>query len=125
MTTADVSQHWRKRARDSLTLARAAVEINDFADCLFHCHLAVEKCLKAEIMEKTQSPHPRIHSLAKLAAVLGNDWSADDQALFFFLSDFAVAARYDDPAWAQHTATAQTAQEWIERTEAFLSRMHV
>lgn len=125
VTTTEVVAHWRKRARDSLELARLAIEVSNYCDALFHCHLAVEKCLKAQIMETTKKPHPRIHGLPKLASILQNDWSKEDKELLSFLSDFAVAARYDDPAWAERVATAQNAEEWVARTDTFLSKNHV
>ena len=125
MTTTEVIAHWRKRARDSLEMAQHALEVGNYCDALFNCHLAVEKSLKADIMEKTRKPHPRIHSLADLAAVLQRKWSPEDKEIFFFLSEFAVAARYDDPAWAERVATAQNAGQWIPRVDAFLSRLHV
>jgi HEPN domain-containing protein len=88
---------------------------------LFDAQLAVEKALKAAIMEKTGEPHPKIHSLFALATILKEDWPAQEKELFDALSDFAVAARYDDPAWALTQATRPQTERWIRRTEAFLS----
>ena len=83
------------------------------------------EALKAEIMDKTGEPHPKVHALAQLALVLQKDWSEQDRELFDTLSDFAVAARYDDPAWAERFATAQNAEHWIKRAETFLAtHMH-
>jgi hypothetical protein len=36
------------------------------------------------------------------------------------LSEFAVAARYDDPAWAAQHATKTGSARWIARSEKFL-----
>lgn len=124
MTTSEVIAHWRKRARDSLQMAELALEVSNYSDALFHCHLAVEKFLKADIMEKTKKPHPRIHSLGNLALLLQDNWSEPDKELFVVLSDFVIAARYDDPAWAERVATAKNAEQWIARTDAFLSRLN-
>src|SRR2546428_741604 len=101
VTTADVIAHWRKGAKDALRLANHAAndEIYDLA--LSHGHRPVEKALKAAIMEKPANPHPKVHALARLATAYGEDWPQEDRELFDALSDFAVAARYDDPAWAE------------------------
>lgn len=122
VTESETIAHWRKGARDALRLAKLAASDELFELALFHCHLAVEKALKAAIMEKTAEPHPKVHALLRLALLLQSEWSAEDQELFDTLSDFAVAARYDDPAWAERYATAANAERWIDRTERFLSR---
>jgi HEPN domain-containing protein len=122
VTTADVIKHWRKGARDALRVARLASGDGAYELALFHCHLAVEKALKAAIMEKTRQPHPKVHDLGQLAQMLEASWPQGDRELFDTLSDFAVAARYDDPAWAERYATAQNAQTWIDRTSDFLTR---
>lgn len=89
----------------------------------FHCHLAVEKALKAAVMEKTGKPHPKIHELFPLATLLKEEWTVDERELFDALSDFAIAAQYDDPAWAEQQAQPETAGQWLRRTEAFLSSL--
>ncbi|MDO8648888.1 MAG: HEPN domain-containing protein [Candidatus Peregrinibacteria bacterium] len=121
MTTADVIKHWRKGAQDALDAAKLLEADAKYDLALFHCHLALEKALKAAVMERTKKPHPKIHRLLSLAKLLQEDWSIDDQELFDKLSDFAVAARYDDPAWAEQYATAENSQQWIRRTSQFLS----
>ena len=121
MTTAQVITHWRKGARDALRLAKHAADDGLYELALFHCHLCIEKALKAALMEKTGKPHPKVHALAQLATALHENWSKDDREMLDTLSDFAVAARYDDPAWAERFATAQNAQKWIVCAETFVS----
>ena len=122
MTTADVIKHWRKGAQGALRVATLACDDGAHELALFHCHLAVEKALKAAIMEKTAEPHPKVHNLGHLALLIQAEWPSADQDLFVTLSEFAVAARYDDPAWAERYATAENARVWIDRTADFLSR---
>jgi HEPN domain-containing protein len=123
VTTKDVIAHWRKGARNALRVATLACADGEHELALFHCHLAAEKALKAAVMEQTGKPHPKVHNLSRLATLLRDDWTAADRRLFTTLSEFAVAARYDDPAWADRFATARNAQRWIERTSGFLSRL--
>ena len=122
MTTDDVIAHWRKGAKDAPRLAALAVDNGVYELALFHCHLAVEKALKAAVMAHSRTPHPKVHALLRLASELGDDWSAEDREMFDTLSDFAIAARYDDPGWAQRFATAENARRWVSGTRAFLSR---
>jgi HEPN domain-containing protein len=124
VTDARIIGHWRKGAKDALRVAKLAAEDGAYELALFHCHLAVEKALKAAVMEKTGKPHPKVHNLSRLALLVREDWSDQDRELFTTLSEFAVAARYDDPTWADRYATAENARLWIERTDAFLSDSH-
>ena len=121
MTTKDVIAHWHKGAKSALRIAALAQKVGEHELALFHCHLAVEKALKAAIMERTGKPHPKVHNLSRLAPLLGDEWTEDERELFDALSAFAIAARYDDPAWALRYATAANATHWIERTTAFLA----
>ena len=123
VTTADVIAHWRKGATDALEAAALLARDRKYELALFHCHLAVEKALKAAVMEKTGRPHPKVHNLSRLAQLVGDDWSAADRDLLATLSEFAVAARYDDPDWARRYATAPTVRRWLKRTSEFLSRL--
>lgn len=123
MTESDIVAHWRKGAKDALRVATLSYEDGKYELALFHCHLAVEKALKAAIMEKTKKPHPKIHELFKLAMILHEEWSTEDRQLLDVLSDFAVSARYDDPAWAEHFATAENTMLWISKSQSFLATL--
>lgn len=122
MTTADVIKHWRKGAAEALDAAKLLAKDGKYDLALFHCHLAVEKALKATVMESTGKPHPKVHNLSRLAQLIREDWSTEDRELFTTLSEFSVAARYDDPAWSDRYATAENAQLWIDRVTGFLSK---
>ena len=122
MTTADVIKHWRKGAAEALDAAKLLAKDGKYDLALFHCHLAVEKALKAMVMESTGKPHPKVHNLSRLAQLIREDWSTEDRELFTTLSEFSVAARYDDPAWSDRYATAENAQLWIDRVTGFLSK---
>ncbi len=120
MTTTEIIAHWRKGATDALEAASLLAKDGKYELALFDCHLAVEKALKAAIMETTGKPHPKIHDLSVLAVLVKEEWTTEEKQLFDALSDFAIAARYDDPAWAQREATAANTEHWLRRVIAFL-----
>jgi HEPN domain-containing protein len=121
VTTTDVIAHWRKGSKDALEAASLLAKDGKYELALFHCHLAVEKALKASVMEKTGKPHPKVHNLNRLALLLHDGWADHDCELFDTLSEFAIAAWYDDPDWAVRYATAANARLWIDRTAGLLS----
>lgn len=91
VTTKDVIRHWRKGAKNALRAAVLTQEDGEQELALFHCHLAAEKALKAVIMEKTGKPHPKIHTLGRLALLLREDWSAEERELFDALASRRAA----------------------------------
>lgn len=123
MTESDVIAHWRKGARDELLSARLLCEGRQYAGVLFHCHLAVEKALKALFMEELKREAPMTHDLPRIAAELGRKWTKEEKIIFGDLTGYAVAARYDDPAWAAQEATLENAGLWISRVDVLLSHL--
>jgi HEPN domain-containing protein len=121
MTEADVIAHWRKRARESLEVAKKAHEEGYFAHALFNCHLAVEKALKAAFMDEHRDEPPLTHNLLSVAQRLRHEWDEHERRDFEYLTQYAVAARYDDPAWAAREATATNSRRCITVSERFLS----
>jgi len=121
VTESDVIAHWRKGARDELESARLLHAGRQYAGSLFHSHLAVEKALKAAYMEQCGDEAPYTHNLLDLATLLGRPWTDAQKAALDRLTDFVVAARYSDPAWAGQYATAEHAAQGITDARTFLS----
>ncbi|MDD5055563.1 MAG: HEPN domain-containing protein [Candidatus Peribacteraceae bacterium] len=123
MTEADVIAHWRQGARDALRMAHLAHGDGRHALTLFHCHLAVEKAMKSLFMQEKKKEAPPTHNLVFIAEKLKRPWSGEERRQLTFLTQYAVAARYDDPVWAEHEATAENGAQWIAVTEKFLSSL--
>ena len=115
--------HWRKGARDELRSAQLLFEGGQYANALFHCHLAVEKALKTLFMEKEKKEAPFSHNLLDLARLLDRTWTPEQEKALDELTDFVSAARYNDPVWAEHYADEQHASQWIAWGEDFLSSL--
>ena len=49
MTQEQAASFWQKGAQEELRSAQILLEHQSYAAALFHCHLAVEKALKAAI----------------------------------------------------------------------------
>ncbi|OGJ60318.1 hypothetical protein A3A67_02390 [Candidatus Peribacteria bacterium RIFCSPLOWO2_01_FULL_51_18] len=121
MTGAEIIAHWRKRAAESLRVAERTHEDGYFAHALFNCHLAVEKALKARFMEEHQAEPPPTHDLFFVAKKLKQPWTENEKEQLGYLTQYAVASRYDDPHWAQHEATQENSARWIAVARVFLS----
>jgi HEPN domain-containing protein len=122
LTEVEIIAHWRKGAADALEMATLAFGAAKYDHALFNCQLAVEKDLKAAIIDRTGNPNPRIYNLRQLAALVGHTWTPKEQQMFDALSAFAVAARHDDPPWAEQYASRHNASHWIDVVTSFLSK---
>ncbi|MFH0770556.1 MAG: HEPN domain-containing protein [Candidatus Peregrinibacteria bacterium] len=123
MTGQEVIEHWRKGARSSLKMAHLALSADEYEHALFHCHLAIEKTLKALYMEQHGEDHPYTHDLRHLAGLIQHALNADDMNALQEMTEFVTDARYSDPYWAAEEATKENAAHWIRRTEHILSAL--
>lgn len=121
VTQQDAVQHRQKGAQYGLEQARVLSENEKYQGALFHCHLAVEKMLKAQHIKEHDAIPPYTHDLIALAGMLQREWSEEEKEDLRFLSRFVIDARYADPPWAEEYATAENATHWITRAQYFLS----
>lgn len=125
MTKDQTVAHWKHGARASLRLAELAHTEKEYALALFHCHLAVEKALKAVYILKIEGDPPPTHDLLLLASRLEQHWSSEDEESLANLTEYAVTARYDDIEWAEQEATKQNSDHWIAQVKHFLSLLDI
>ncbi|HLD71116.1 MAG TPA: HEPN domain-containing protein [Candidatus Peribacteraceae bacterium] len=123
MTEADVIAHWRKGAKDALEMAQLACDAGKYDHALFNCHLAVEKALKVQYMTELRQEAPYTHDLFFLARKLSHVWTKEQEKQFAYLTEYAVAARYDNPQWAQQEATKENSLRWIAVSTALVSSL--
>lgn len=117
MTKQELIEHWRKGARDALDMARLALTAGKYDHVLFNCHLAIEKALKALYMTAHEEEAPFSHDLGFLAKQAGLSLAESHMRFLQELSDYAVDARYSDPAWAEHCATRGRLAETLQGTD--------
>ncbi len=125
MTEADIIAHWKNGSRDALEMACLAKKAGKYDHVLFNCHLAVEKALKAEYMQKYDKDAPFTHNLLDLAETLNRKWTDKQKKDLDELTDFVSAARYSDPVWAEKYADAEHASQWIAAAEEVLSFLNI
>lgn len=114
---------WRIEARETLRVAKLAHNDKVYWLSLFHCHLAVEKALKAQYLEENGTEPPRMHELLSLAKKLQRRWTEGDITLFDVLEEFAVEARYHDQEWREKQATREHSEYWLEKTRSVISQL--
>lgn len=121
MVDQDVVRRWKESARAEWESARVLQEHGHHAQTLFHCHLSVEKILKAIYIEENDTEPPYSHNLVVLARKLLRTWTAEEELDLGKLSQYCEQSRYGDELWARDAATAQSSAYWLDRSKYFLS----
>ena len=103
--------------------AQVLHEHGKYRGILFHCHLAVEKAMKAAHIREHNTNPPKTHNLVELARALSYVWSTEKIDNLDELTDFVVDARYGDPDWSEHTATEERSSFWFNHAEIIISKL--
>lgn len=87
---------WKIKAKENYRLAQQHYKLKNYAWCLFLCHLALEKMLKARVLESTKREAPYTHDLVLLAKLTHIKFG--DQTLEYLdtINKFNIEARYED-----------------------------
>lgn len=114
-------EYWLESARRDRETARSLYELRRFDWSLFIYHLALEKLLKALVVQAGKTPPP-IHHLNRLSDIAGADLSDTHQDWLTEITDFNIEARYDDVKLSFYRkATEEYASLWHGRcNELFL-----
>ena len=120
---ADASERWQAQAEYDLGVAELLYRQSVYRYCVFFCHLALEKQLKAMFIERTgiQSPQ-RTHDLVDLAGDVGIDLPVEYHDFMFDLSKQSIAARYpedsvylyNEEVAASTLSQVREVQEWLK-----------
>ncbi len=123
MSQEEIIKHWHRGAHDAFEAALLLLENGKYALALFHCHLAVEKALKAiYIFEHDKNP-PASHDLTFLAGQLSSDWNEQEEDVLDDLSGYSTAARYEDQRWHEQKATKENVQEWLKKVSVLFKKL--
>jgi HEPN domain-containing protein len=121
MSIQNIIDYWNTGSQEALEIVHDLYNSKKFHYSLFFCHLALEKLLKALILQKTQEPPPSIHDLIRLAEsgkITLTDTQKDD---FDEINGFNLKARYDDYKLSFYKkATKDYADIWITKTKEYI-----
>jgi len=103
------AKEWLKQAKENMKDARAMLRARRYVFAAFACHLAMEKGLKAVIVERTGAPPPRRHNLIELAGIGQAPLTQIQIEFIAELNMAAIGARYPDKL-------SQTAKQYPRQT---------
>ena len=96
MDIAKQVEYWTTGSAEDLAAAESLLEKGHLRHSLFFAHLALEKMLKALVVQRTEQTPPKIHSLIRLAVLadLRLDQKRDD--CFREFGAYQLEGRYPD-----------------------------
>lgn len=89
--------YWRELSDYDMKTGEFMFQTKRYPYCLFMCHLAIEKILKAVIVGETGKHAPYSHNLVELAKRSKLIFDEDQKNLLADLTEFNLEARY--PEW--------------------------
>ncbi|MFH0740010.1 MAG: HEPN domain-containing protein [bacterium] len=120
-------KYWRDGAKKSLELAEFVLAKKHYDHSLFCGHLALEKLLKAKVIEKTNQPAPYSHDLLYLAGLVKIDLTKEQQKFLVEANEFNIAGRYFEQKLEFHRkitkSIAQKKLAQIKESYLWLSKL--
>lgn len=116
-----IIQYWLFGSADALSTAEALYKSGKYNFCLFFCHLALEKRLKAVIIETTDDAAPYSHKLTLLAKLAKLPLSEAQLSDLDTITEFNLDARYEEYKLEfYHRATKTYCDEWFTKSKELL-----
>ncbi len=88
--------YWKQGAKRSLSLAHDVFAKKYYDHTLFCGHLAIEKLLKARIVDVMNGPAPHSHDLLYLAGLAKLDLTIDQQRFLTEVTGYNIEGRYPE-----------------------------
>ncbi|HAZ28403.1 MAG TPA: hypothetical protein DCY48_01345 [Candidatus Magasanikbacteria bacterium] len=121
MANEHIIQFWKKSADKNHAAAKSLFRLGHYDMCLFCCHLAIEKYLKAYYIAQTGKLPPYIHDLNRIAESLSLPLTDEHITDLDTMTKFNVQGRYDDVKLRFYkTATKPYTKHYLEKTNQFI-----
>ncbi|MFH1192263.1 MAG: HEPN domain-containing protein [bacterium] len=91
-----IIEHWLETAEHNLGTAEFLLQGKRYPECLFFCHLALEKVLKALVVQERKEHAPYIHNLVALAKLAKIKLSPKQVDELTTITEFNIAGRYNE-----------------------------
>ena len=89
-------QYWLDSSVKDFQVAQTLFNLKYYPQCLFFCHLSIEKLLKGIVAKTTKKYPPYIHDLRKLAEIANLKLDLKQKQSLEAIFTFNIAGRYAD-----------------------------
>ena len=91
-----LKDYWASGAKYELKSAASLMRSKQWMSAMFHCHLSVEKALKALYVHEHKIHAPLLHSLPYLAGKLSIDFGKGQMAWLENMNQYNIEGRYPE-----------------------------
>lgn len=91
-----IINYWLQGAQNDWPTVEVLFREKQYPQCLFWCHLVLEKLLKAHVVHHSKTQAPYIHNLVQLAEQAGLEFSAEQKGWLKDINEFNLMGRYAD-----------------------------
>ncbi len=88
------TRYWLDSSEKDFQAAQSLLKSKHYSQCLFFCHLSVEKLLKGIVTQTIKDYPPFTHDLRKLARIAGLDLSPSQKKVLDKIFSFNIVGRY-------------------------------
>ena len=115
-------QYWLNSSKKDFQVAQNLFNSRYYPQCLFFCHLSLEKILKAIIIKIIKDYPPYIHDLRRLAEIAKIDLNSQQMEYLDKIFTFNIAGRYADAKFEFYKKynKKEYAQKYLKITENLL-----
>jgi HEPN domain-containing protein len=116
------AKYWIESSEKDFEIAQILFKSKHYPQCLFFCHLSMEKILKAIVVKITKDYPPYTHGLQKLAEIGEIKLDLDRKDILNKISTFNIAGRYAHAKLEFHKKynKKEYAQKYLEITKNLL-----
>lgn len=116
-------RYWLTSSRKDFCVAQSLFNLKHYPQCLFFCHLSLEKLLKAVMIKITKEYPPYIHDLRRLAELAKVHLTEKQKQILDMISTFNIAGRYSDEKlqFYKRYNKRNFAQRYLRTTEELIS----
>lgn len=113
-------KYWSESSEEDLKVAQSLFKSKYYPQCLFFCHLSLEKLLKAIVVKSTEDYPPYIHDLRRLAEIAKLKLNTEQKQVLDKISTFNIAGRYADEKFEFYKRynKRESAQKYLKITQS-------
>ncbi|MBI4691824.1 MAG: HEPN domain-containing protein [Candidatus Terrybacteria bacterium] len=116
-------KYWLDGSKRDLQVAENLFKSKYYPQCLFFCHLSLEKFLKALVIKTTKDYPPFIHDLRRLAEIANIKLDSRQKQILDKISTFNIAGRYADDKFEFYKKFNK--KEYAEKYLKLTEEMHL
>lgn len=110
--------YWKTTALDNLETAEILFEKRKFRECLFFCHLTIEKLLKAHFVKAQKDFAPKVHNLEYLYSKTNHTLPESYYDFLPRIMVYNIEGRYPDYDFPQ--PSKETTSEYLKTSKEII-----